>query len=90
MTPMFKSIMFVVLALVIFCAASVLTGCSYNLQPGVEEGGCSLSVRQSDAGGAGAMISGGANACTLAITGSCYKDVDVDLDKLKELCEAID
>ena len=67
-----------------------MMGCSYNLQPGVEEGGCSLSVRQSDAGGAGAMLSGGANACTLAITGSCYKDVDVDLGKLKELCEAID
>lgn len=85
-----RSIIFVVLALIVFCIASVLSGCGYQLQPGVEEGGCSLSVRQSDAGGAGAMMTGGANACTLAITGSCYKDVDVDLDKLKELCEAID
>ena len=85
-----KSIMFMVLALIIFCTASVLSSCGYQLQPGVDEGGCSLSVRQSDAGGAGAMVTGGANACTLAITGSCYKDVDVDLDKLKALCEAID
>lgn len=87
MSPQFKSVLFLIAAIVTFCA---LAGCGYNLQPGAEDGGCSLSVRQSDAGGAGAMISGGANACTLAITGSCYKEVDVDLKALKELCEAID
>ena len=74
----------------LFIVIALMMGCGYQLQPGVEEGGCSLSVRQSDAGGAVAMVSGGSNACTLAITGSCYKDVDVDLDKLKALCEAID
>jgi len=86
---MIKMINILLMGFIVILISSCAGG--YHPQPGIDDtNGCSLMVSQGFVK-AVAGIFGSVNVCKISTTGDCFeKTQNIDLDKLKSICEMLD